>query len=779
MALAFFTSLCWGQASTPPFNVGMAFAPTAIGWGGTSQLTLTLTNSAIYYYGNYTSVSGTVTGPSFLAITAPQTNCAGMTVTPTSGGFTFSGGTIPLSTSCTITVTATVMGTPGVGAYQAAIAGVNFVSNSAPYTSSGATAGFTVTGGVPPTITSYPPYSDELGRAYDFQVTATGTPPIEFSATGLPPGLTINPATGEITGTPTKVGSYAPTLKATNAYLPPATQSFDMNIYLPPLSVTKVFAPASINTGSTSTMTIKLVNNEVEESFNGLYFLDPFPAGMTAVPSTSHQCGGTVTVTTNSLTLNNGSLPSGETCVISAVVTGKSDRTVTLTNTTGNIYYCGECSAPGASGTLTVVAQSPQITSGPPPGSAIGANYVYAITVTGTAPIAVTVSGLPPGLKYNAASHTITGTPTTKGNFPGSIKASNGIPPDATQSYTIPITAPPLAITTKSLPPITSGPVSVQIQAIGGIPPYTFAVQGGQVPPGLTLAPSGLLTGTPKATGTFSFTVQATDSVGTKAIQPYSLTISQLSAAFNFAVTPDPAVAGQPVVIAASLSGGAGAASGQVQVWVAHSNERCPQTPGTAPIAALTSTANLSAAGQAQFSFPNLPIDNYQVCGAYAGNSVYAAETAGPIDLFVIKGVVLASPAVTIAAPQSVKIGTPLAAQVTVTPPANAKGVPGGSVVLRANGATVGTLPLAGGAAVFSTMAPGVPGSVVLTASYYGDGAYSPAVSAATSVRIEKELLLLPDPDPIPTLSEMGLALLMALVTLAGAQGLMRRRAGR
>ncbi len=55
-----------------------------------------------------------------------------------------------------------------------------------------------------------------VGDNFEFRISATNNP-TGFSASGLPPGLSVNPATGLITGTPTAAGTFAVTLGATNA----------------------------------------------------------------------------------------------------------------------------------------------------------------------------------------------------------------------------------------------------------------------------------------------------------------------------------------------------------------------------------------------------------------------------------------------------------------------------------------------------------------------------------------------------------------------------------
>lgn len=95
---------------------------------------------------------------------------------------------------------------------------------------------------VPPTIMSAPPPGGSTGTPYNFIVTATGTTAFTFSDAGtLPPGLTINPSTGAITGTPSAAGSYNVTLAAANGILPNGAQAFTMDIALAPVgSVTAV-----------------------------------------------------------------------------------------------------------------------------------------------------------------------------------------------------------------------------------------------------------------------------------------------------------------------------------------------------------------------------------------------------------------------------------------------------------------------------------------------------------------------------------------------------------
>jgi hypothetical protein len=88
-----------------------------------------------------------------------------------------------------------------------------------------------------------------------------------------------------------------------------------------------------------------------------------------------------------------------------------------------------------------------------------------------------------------------------------------------------------LAVATTSLPGATVGSsYSAPLTATGGTPPYTWSIASGSLPAGLSLnASTGVISGTPTAAATSSFTVQATDSTSPTpltATQPLSITVS-------------------------------------------------------------------------------------------------------------------------------------------------------------------------------------------------------------------------------------------------------------
>jgi hypothetical protein len=87
------------------------------------------------------------------------------------------------------------------------------------------------------------------------------------------------------------------------------------------------------------------------------------------------------------------------------------------------------------------------------------------------------------------------------------------MPTTATQAFTLTVGPAALSIITTTLPNAVEGSPYLQtLSATGGVPPYSWAIQSGSLPAGITLSSAGVLSGTPSVSGSFIFTVQVTDS---------------------------------------------------------------------------------------------------------------------------------------------------------------------------------------------------------------------------------------------------------------------------
>ena len=103
------------------------------------------------------------------------------------------------------------------------------------------------------------------------------------------------------------------------------------------------------------------------------------------------------------------------------------------------------------------------------------------------------------------------------------------------------ITPGQLQITTSFLPAGKQGAAyDATLTASGGVPPYTWEIISGSLPLGLTLSPSGQITGTPNTAGTANFTVQVADSQMHQVTAPLSINI-QASAALQVTTSALPA----------------------------------------------------------------------------------------------------------------------------------------------------------------------------------------------------------------------------------------------
>jgi len=167
----------------------------------------------------------------------------------------------------------------------------------------------------------------------------------------------------------------------------------------------------------------------------------------------------------------------------------------------------------------------------PLPSATVGVPYSATFTASGGTGTGFTYSFLssmpPPGL--SPTDNTLTGTPTQSGTYSFTITASDNGGDTGRKTYTLtivpagtPLLVSPLALGATGV----NAPYSHTITATGGTAPYRFVVTSGTPPPGLMLATNGVLSGTPTMTGSFSFTVTATDSTSNTGMRQYTLVVA-------------------------------------------------------------------------------------------------------------------------------------------------------------------------------------------------------------------------------------------------------------
>jgi uncharacterized repeat protein (TIGR01451 family) len=451
-----------------------------------------------------------------------------------------------------------------------------------------------------------------------------GTAPYSFtnSAGSLPPGLTLQSG-GILSGTPTATGVFTFTVSATDSLGCTGSNTYTVVISnCPPLGLApavmtnaflgQVYANAFTVIGGQPPVTFSLISGSFPPGLvlatNGVVSGTPLVLGVfnfqvQAVASNgcADTLSATITVTCPPITITPGTLPQGHVAaaynpqVLTASggtapysfaktagslppgLTLLSDGILSGTPTTTNVFTftITAADALGCTGTNTytvVINNCPSLGLAPAvmPNGFLDQVYNQAFTAGGGQP-SVTFSlisgSLPPGLVL-AANGFVSGTPLVLGvfNFQVQAVASNGCAD--TLSASITVTCPPITITPGTLPQGHAGAAYTPqiLTASGGTAPYSFAKTAGSLPPGLTLQSGGILSGTPTATGPFTFTITAADSLGCTGTNTYtiqvicpSLTLSppampngSLSQIYSNAIT---ASGGQPPVTFSLISG--------------------------------------------------------------------------------------------------------------------------------------------------------------------------------------------------------------------------------
>jgi Putative Ig domain len=339
-----------------------------------------------------------------------------------------------------------------------------------------------------PTITTTSLAEATAGTAYSATLSESGgTSPYKWTiASGaLPTGLILS-STGAISGTPTgPAGNSSVTFHLTDAAGASASQAITIKVNPPPtLTITTASLPAG---------TIGTAYSQTLQATGGV---PPYSWSLTA---------GTLPA---GLTLNSAGVISG---TPTGTSTSTSNFTVTVTDSQTPTH-----ATKSANLSITVVEPPLSVTTASLAGGSIGNAYSQTLkAIGGTPPYTWSISAgtLPAALSLNASPGVISGTPTTTGTSTFTVKVTDSAAGTATASLSIVIDAD-LAITTTSLPGGSVGTAySSTLQASGGAQPYSWSITSGNLPAGLSInSGSGVISGTPSATGTSTFTVTVTDS---------------------------------------------------------------------------------------------------------------------------------------------------------------------------------------------------------------------------------------------------------------------------
>ncbi|MGA2132917.1 MAG: putative Ig domain-containing protein [Bryobacteraceae bacterium] len=571
------------------------------------------------------------------------------------------------------------------------------VKDSASNTATSGSLSITISSGL--TITTTSLVNGTVGTAYSQTLGAAGgTPPYTWSISSgtLPTGLTLNASTGAITGTPSAAGAFPFTAKVTDSASNTATQALSITIVTPPLTITAMTLPNGTVSVVYPTQTLAATGG-VPPYSNWKVVSGALPTGLTLSAS-----AGTISGT-----------PSAS---------GAYSFSVTVQDSTST-------TSPAQPFSITVIGAL-TITTTSLPGGTSGVAYAQTLGAAGgTPPYTWSISSgtLPPGLSLNATLGSITGTPSTAGTYPFTVKVTDSASNTATQAFSITISAS-LTITTTTLPGGSVGVAYSQtLGAAGGTPPYTWSVSSGSLPPGISLNPSsGVVGGVPGTAGSYSFTVKVTDSASATATQPLTIVIA---AALSVTTTSLPG--GSLGVVYSQTLGAAGGAppytwsisGGSLPPGISLNPSTgvvggTPSTAGTYPFtvmvkdtASSTATANLSISIVAGLTITTTSLPGGSVGVAYS-QTLGGAGGTPPYTWSISAGSLPAG--LTLIASSGTISGTPTtagASSFTVTLKDSASGTATASLSITIiTPLSITTSALAGGS-------PGVPYSTTLAAT--------------------------------------------------------------
>ena len=423
----------------------------------------------------------------------------------------------------------------------------------------------------PVTITTTTLPDGTAGQSYSQTLTAIdGVSPYSWSISSgtLPQGLTLNSASGLISGTPLQSGISSFTVQVADSINVTAGQPLSLTV-VEPLTIETSALPQGI-TGTAYSQTLSASGGNAPYSWS--ITVGSLPSGLTLNASTGEISGTLSTAGATNFTvqaedsLNVTATQALSIDVVEPVTTGSAPIVWTdLVGATadGNTLTKTEVSGWGNSGAASVQSISSDgaveftaLTANPNTlmfglsSSNINAHYNtidYAIKMTYGGYLEVYENGLHKGyfgaiqigdvLRVERTGSTVdykrngsvfySSTVPSTGDLIGDVALyQSGAQIDNAQIDGA-VVVEPVDISTSSLPNGTTGIAYSQTLSVsGGTAPYDWSVTVGSLPSGLILnASTGEISGTPTTAGTSNFTVQAQDSSGLTAIQTLSLEI--------------------------------------------------------------------------------------------------------------------------------------------------------------------------------------------------------------------------------------------------------------